>query len=435
MSATFSELEVFVMTPPEKRQPKQVQAIEALGKLVDAVDLSPKCKIAYSKYREVFLLKYLFARKWNVDNAFQMVKDVAEHRKEKQMDFMPLYPSPIHVRGWTQDELMKVHCSEERKKSDVDNFFATFACCYSGAWHKTDKEGHPIFIERTGHIKVRQMVSLSKRLTPPGGDITWPSVCQHIHNNEVGGSILDKINYDRESQGKPAVHQCVIILDGTGCGLGHLFKPCLNLMKALSEYDQKYYPEGMSKVYVVNTPAMVSVAWSVIKPWLDSQTQKKIVFVKSAHTKAKLLEVIDAENLPEFLGGKCNCEGQCVPDVLPDTEVPDAVDGEDICVTEEIQVPRGKSVTKTYPIKDGETVFWDFATEKYDVSVRVSAGGAELDNLTRVGSGGNSIALPPGKGDGEIQFVFDNSYSWVHGKVVQLRISRSMGGMESPILQ
>jgi len=56
-----------------------------------------------------------------------------------------------------------------------------------------------------------------------------------------------------------------------------------------------------------------SAAWSVVKGFLDERTVAKIKILGGSFQKP-LLEVIDAENLPSFLGGKCTCaeHGGCM---------------------------------------------------------------------------------------------------------------------------
>ena len=49
---------------------------------------------------------------------------------------------------------------------------------------------------------------------------------------------------------------------------------------------------------------------SLVKPWLDPVTVNKIQILGSDYKKT-LLEQIPPENLPQFLGGTCNCEGGC----------------------------------------------------------------------------------------------------------------------------
>lgn len=47
--------------------------------------------------------------------------------------------------------------------------------------------------------------------------------------------------------------------------------------------------------------------WQIIKPWLTEKTRNKITIVGGKY-KDKLLEYIDEENLPDFLGGKSPVE-------------------------------------------------------------------------------------------------------------------------------
>jgi len=46
----------------------------------------------------------------------------------------------------------------------------------------------------------------------------------------------------------------------------------------------------------------------MVKPWLDDKTKDKIKIV-GGKSKEKLLEFIDIENLPDFLGGNYVTEG------------------------------------------------------------------------------------------------------------------------------
>ena len=45
-----------------------------------------------------------------------------------------------------------------------------------------------------------------------------------------------------------------------------------------------------------------------MKPWIAKETAAKVSIMGSDY-KSKLLEIIDPENLPAFLGGTCTCDG------------------------------------------------------------------------------------------------------------------------------
>jgi hypothetical protein len=66
----------------------------------------------------------------------------------------------------------------------------------------------------------------------------------------------------------------------------------------------------MGKFYIINAPYIFTTVWSVIKGWLDPVTVEKIKILGHKY-QDELLQQIPAENLPEALGGKCNCPGGC----------------------------------------------------------------------------------------------------------------------------
>ena len=65
---------------------------------------------------------------------------------------------------------------------------------------------------------------------------------------------------------------------------------------------------------MVNAPALFTALYAIIKGFLDERTRSK-VRVMGSNYRSVLLEHIDAENLPTFLGGTCTCshvEGGCM---------------------------------------------------------------------------------------------------------------------------
>lgn len=67
----------------------------------------------------------------------------------------------------------------------------------------------------------------------------------------------------------------------------------------------------MGQMYIVNAPMLFTGVWAVVKGFLDEKTRNKI-HIKGSKYQNELLELVEAENLPDFLGGKCKCEGGCL---------------------------------------------------------------------------------------------------------------------------
>lgn len=177
---------------------------------------------------------------------------------------------------------------------------------YGHGYHKTDKEGRPIYIEKVSELKTSDIF-----LNYSDEDLTR----YYVQSYE---RVVNVILPECSRAANKRIEQCVNIIDLSGVNTWSLFvgktKQFLNL--AL-EIAQNYYPEIMHKSFIVNAGYLFSGIWMVIKGWLDPKTQAKIhIFAGSA--KADLLREIPAENLPRFLGG--TSDGDLRADEGPWTE-------------------------------------------------------------------------------------------------------------------
>ncbi|KAI8921080.1 CRAL-TRIO domain-containing protein [Powellomyces hirtus] len=134
----------------------------------------------------------------------------------------------------------------------------------------------------------------------------------HIRNNEMIFNVL--MPEVSERTGK-LIEKHIVIFDLTNSGMWQFDMTGLHLLKAVSDLDSKMYPERLSRLFIVNTPGIFTRAWNIVKRWLDKRILEKI-FILDSNYQDVLLQHIDPENLPEFLGGTCKCShmpGGCVP--------------------------------------------------------------------------------------------------------------------------
>ncbi|KAH6593244.1 hypothetical protein BASA50_007451 [Batrachochytrium salamandrivorans] len=203
------------------------------------------------KHDDHTLLRFLRARKFQVPAAKKMWIDCENWRKEygvhtilEDFDF-PEYPMARQY--------------------------------YPRFYHKTDKLGRPIYIERLGVLDVKKLFTITTdtRMLKNHPSLTFSSV--------------------------------------------------YTLVREVSGIAQNYYPEMLGKMYIINAPMLFTVVWNMVKPMLDEVTVKKINILGSSY-KSTLLETIDAESLPDFMGGSCQCPGGCAhADIGPwnDGSIPD----------------------------------------------------------------------------------------------------------------
>ncbi|KAI7875482.1 CRAL/TRIO domain-containing protein [Lichtheimia hyalospora FSU 10163] len=134
----------------------------------------------------------------------------------------------------------------------------------------------------------------------------------HLGCNEFLHRVIMR---DCSIKANKTINRETVIFDCTNMNWGQFHMPALYLIKAISDMDQKYYPETLNKLYLVNAPSAFVMVWKVVKAWLDPGTIEKIQIL-GKDFKDVLLQQIPAENLPTFLGGDCTCShmpGGCVP--------------------------------------------------------------------------------------------------------------------------
>ncbi|KAJ3027385.1 hypothetical protein HDV00_011223 [Rhizophlyctis rosea] len=254
------------------------------------------------------LLRFLIARSLDITAAHEMFKNYLQWRRTSPIANPPMpgldgQPLQTCIRGFQ---------SLPDGDWDIDHplmpesFRKFYPCIGGGCFHKLAKDGSPVFIERTGIHDVKGLAVKCSEETI----IDW-----HVRNQEFIFEILMKECSERAGRN---IEKHFVIFDCTGLGFHQFSMTGIHLLRAISTHDSLYYPERLNKLFIVNTPGLFARAWGIIKPWLDKGTQDKITIVgggKEEVTNA-LLEFVDKENLPEFLGGSCTCshmETGCVP--------------------------------------------------------------------------------------------------------------------------
>lgn len=167
---------------------------------------------------------------------------------------------------------------------------------YPHFYHKTDKKGRPIYIERLGLLKIDEVfrITTEERL-----------IKHYIYSYEM----LMRLRFPACSAiAGQRIEQGLNILDLNGGSMKILSKKVYALIQLASKVGSDYYPEIMGQTFIVNAPMFFTGVWAVVKGFLDEKTRKKIT-IKGSGYKDDLLAIVDENNLPDFLGGKCTLFG------------------------------------------------------------------------------------------------------------------------------
>jgi phosphatidylinositol/phosphatidylcholine transfer protein len=366
-------------------------------------ELSDKCNDL--KLDDPTLMRFLVARKYEVSAA------------EKQLRAHIAWRSSVGVSADSVLECLP-------PKSDIVRKLIPHS------FYGYDKEGHPLYIERTGEVDVPLLINL----------VTDKENLQnHIYGFE---HQLRRMRVQTKKLNKP-ISSAVQISDLTGFGVRHA--KGLSLLKHFIEIDAANYPETLSKAFVINAPWYYSVMWKIIRPLVDPVTRQK-VHVLGSNFKEVLLQHIDADQLPIEYGGSANIR---VPHYEGKVMNAEDFDPE----LKEENVAAGTRMEKQIKIGwHGGSVSWFFRTQSKDIKFSVewipdepaaAAGtgtgtGTSDDSKDIVSTGAHRhFIVEPIKVDssktrvqgsedfncpGTIVIIWDNSYSYFTSKTIRYNV-------------
>ncbi|KAJ1731938.1 hypothetical protein LPJ72_003685 [Coemansia sp. Benny D160-2] len=235
-----------------------------------------------------------------------MANEWYEWRKSAKIDDIKIaesdntYPTPYPIRGYNFVADANIVAGPQIKEIQLKmaKYFG------GGCWHKRDKEGHPIYIERVGLVNLKQLF----RTCTSAEIFEFHFEMQEFLNRSIFKECTQLAGRD--------IHRQVVIFDMDGLSIGMVSHiQAINMLREMLSKDQLRYPEYMHRTFVVNAPAIFLTLWKLVKSWLDPRAISKIHILGKNNYK-ELLEHIPAENLPAFLGGTCRCShmpGGCVP--------------------------------------------------------------------------------------------------------------------------
>ncbi|CAE7225217.1 unnamed protein product [Symbiodinium natans] len=244
------------------------------------------------------LLRFLIARKWQVDAAVEQCQAMLRWRKEHKVDQVrgnALGPfGPKAALEAAQDARLSrqgVEMFPQLRLVEPKSIEGSLLYYGQTLAFGFDKKGQPIQIQNGGLAgwRFRGMLSVI------GGS-------EHVLASLVRMHELQAARMEEASKrhGRPITKQ-VVITNADGMPL----RPDPLAVAAFKDFlvvSSRYYPESLAVLFVVNAPPVFVALYRLIKTWLDPVTASKIqVLGRNFHSV--LLEHIDADQLPRDYGG------------------------------------------------------------------------------------------------------------------------------------
>ena len=221
-----------------------------------------------------FLIHFLRARKLNVKKATRMLLDYYHWKAKMNLD-----------------NLYSDYTFKDKHKLQL---------LFPHGFHKMTKEGYPLYFQIMGKLNPDELFKLS---TPE--EITRYSVQIYERMERDYFKMCAKIK-------NKYVHGVFNIIDFRNIKTSFLLnKKLLSYVKETFKICQDYYPESLAGCYVLNAGFAFRTFYSAVKIFLDVKTRGKIK-VFGENYKDGLLDRIDADCLPSFFGGKCQCPEGCL---------------------------------------------------------------------------------------------------------------------------
>lgn len=177
------------------------------------------------------------------------------------------------------------------------------------SFHGTDKQGHPVLIFRYGSVDIaafQHLWSEGEALRESAGLAVNGAVLFHLRAMEYVTRV--RMAEETNRQGR-VVDRMLVIMDLGGVSVKHYDDSLRSFLTGISQESLPLWPETLHATIVVNVPWLVSrVVWPVASSFMQPVTQAKFSVLSSAtEIRARLLDFLEEEDIPPYLGGCCTC--------------------------------------------------------------------------------------------------------------------------------
>ncbi|KAI5289082.1 hypothetical protein KEM54_004445 [Ascosphaera aggregata] len=279
------------------------------------------------------LLRFLRARRFDVEGGFKQFQDTCNWRRDNCID--ELYAT-IDVDSYEESRRMYPQWTGRR-----------------------DRRGIPVYVFDVRYLNNKNMAAYSEKTEKDpvgtGTGCSRSSVPKRLlrlfalyeNMTEFVGPLCSSL--PRPHPEAPIVATANIV-DISGVGL----KQFWNLkghMQDASVLATAHYPETLDRIYIIGAPAFFPTVWGWIKRWFDPVTTSKIFILSASDVKPTLEKFMPLSSFPKQYGGELDWQWGDMPNLdEPARQIAGALERLDPRTAEgDATVPRANATVKPTP--------------------------------------------------------------------------------------
>ncbi|KAL2417264.1 hypothetical protein ABEF91_005106 [Exophiala dermatitidis] len=254
------------------------------------------------------LLRYLRARKFDVNGAIGQFTDHEKWLKEQRVE--ELYDH-FDVEAYEKARLVYPQWTGHRDKRGIPIYVFQIKGLDNKNVQKYQKDSQAY----------KDSLPYHKTLSTPAKLLPLFALYQNLLN-----FVLPLVSTLERPNPEVPVTNSTNIVDISGVGLTQFWN-LKGHMQDASILATAHYPETLDRIFIIGAPSFFPTVWGWIKRWFDPVTVSKIFILSKHDVKPTLSKFMETKDFPKRYGGDLDWEWGDLPDLDAETRAAVEKDG------------------------------------------------------------------------------------------------------------
>ncbi|OKL63692.1 hypothetical protein UA08_00712 [Talaromyces atroroseus] len=248
-----------------------------------------------ASHSDATLLRFLRARKFDVQGAYKQFTETEDWRKENKID--DLYEN-IRLEPYERTRQMYPQWTGRR-----------------------DRRGIPVYLFEVRHLTNKNVSNFSHEVSEKGASETHKDSAipaRLLCLFSLYENLLQFVHPLCSSLPRPNPETPIVssnnIVDISGVSLMQFWNLRSHMQDA-SVLSTAHYPETLDRIFIIGAPSFFPTVWNWIKRWFDPVTVSKIFILSSSEVKSTLETFMEPSSIPSQYGGTLDFQWGDLPNL------------------------------------------------------------------------------------------------------------------------